>query len=232
MASSNPPNMVEKSVCALCSGKYKSPRCLPCSHSFCHNCLSSHILGCCKCKESPVGFNCPVCQVFIPSNGEFETPERWAGLYPVNTILMKLVASPEQKHCAACKRDNEELEAVDYCLACNEELCKTCSKCHRKGLTTCDHKICSLNELQLQNRSQLSESNVCSKHVGRPVELYCDNHGVFCCGLCGGIEHKKCENVCSIEEALEGLKKDKQQLIETLHQNMTQHEELLTSLKK
>ncbi|XP_061170377.1 E3 ubiquitin-protein ligase TRIM71-like [Saccostrea echinata] len=231
MASSNPPNL-DKSACALCSGKYKSPRCLPCSHSFCQDCLSSHIIDCCKSKDFPVGFNCPVCQVCIPSNGEFETPERWAYLFPVNTILMKLVAFPEQKHCAACKRDNEEVEAIDFCLACNEELCKTCSKCHRKGLTTRDHKMCSMNELQFQNSSHLSESNTCSQHIDRPVEFYCDNHGIFCCGLCGAIEHKKCENVCSIEEALEGLRKDKKKLIDTLQNNIETHEQQLMSFKQ
>lgn len=94
-------------VCSICYEKFKTPRYLPCKHSFCHVCLSSYIISQCKSKEARLGFHCPVCRSYIPSLGDPEKPEDWVGLYPINDVLQKLVAGPDETYCEPCLRDNE-----------------------------------------------------------------------------------------------------------------------------
>lgn len=53
------------SVCSICFKKYRTPKILPCSHVFCHECISSTIVSTCQSKEAPVGFSCPLCREFF-----------------------------------------------------------------------------------------------------------------------------------------------------------------------
>lgn len=62
-------------VCSICIEKFKSPRYLPCNHSFCTICLSSYIASQCKFTEPRLGFHCPLCRVYTPSDGESDKPE-------------------------------------------------------------------------------------------------------------------------------------------------------------
>ncbi|XP_062613796.1 E3 ubiquitin-protein ligase TRIM45-like [Saccostrea cucullata] len=194
-------------VCSICFEKYKTPRYLPCSHSFCHGCLSSHIVSVCKSTEPRLGFNCPLCRKYTPVVGPFDKPEEWVETFPVNEILEKMLGSPEQKMCDSCMRDNEEEEASDFCLSCLEFLCKMCTKFHRKHLLSRDHSICPLKELKLQHiQSTFGKDDICKKHPDQKLKLYCKKHEEPCCVVCGGMEHRQCDSVEPIEKAAETFK--------------------------
>lgn len=81
----------DATVCSICFEKFKTPRYLPCKHSFCHGCLSSYIVSQCKSTEPRLGFHCPLCREYIPSDGASGKPEDWAGLFPRNDILQKMI---------------------------------------------------------------------------------------------------------------------------------------------
>lgn len=109
-------NTVDDSrVCSICFERFKTPRYLPCNHSFCTNCLFSYIVGQCKSTEPRLGFHCPICRVYIPCDGDPEKPETWAELFPLNDIPQKMIQC-DAKYCEPCKRENDEEEAIDYIL--------------------------------------------------------------------------------------------------------------------
>lgn len=198
-------------VCSICFEKFKTPRYLPCKHSFCHGCLSSYIVSQCKSTKPRLGFHCPLCRVYIPSHGDPEKPEEWVVLYPVNDVLQKLVAEADEKYCEPCLRDNEKEETSDYCLTCNEYLCMLCAKCHRKSMASRDHIIIKINEmLSIQIVPEGGPTNGCPKHNHETIQMYCYDHEQPCCGLCVGTEHRKCEKVDTVENAAQCLRESEQ----------------------
>lgn len=198
-------------MCSICFEKFKTPRYLPCTHSFCHGCLYSYIVNQCKSTEPRLGFHCPVCRTYIPSRGDPDKPEEWVGLYPINDVLQKLVVGPDEKYCEPCLRDNEKEESSDYCLSCNEYLCMLCAKCHRKNMASRDHIIMKINELlSVQIVPDQRLSNCCPKHEDEKIHMYCHDHEQPCCGLCVGTEHRKCEKVDTVENAAHFLRESGQ----------------------
>ncbi|XP_061190739.1 E3 ubiquitin-protein ligase Midline-1-like [Saccostrea echinata] len=191
-------------ACSICFEKFKTPRYLPCSHSFCHDCLSSHIVSVCKSSEPRLGFNCPSCREYIPVVGPFDKPEEWSETFPVNEILEKILGSPNQKLCDSCLRDSEEEDASDFCLSCIEFLCKVCSRCHKKHLLSRSHNVCPLNDIKLQHiQSAFGKEDICKKHPDHKLNLYCFKHEQPCCIICGGTEHRQCDSVEAVEKAEE-----------------------------
>lgn len=197
-------------VCSICYEKFKTPRYLPCKHSFCHVCLSSYIISQCKSKEARLGFHCPVCRSYIPSLGDPEKPEDWVGLYPINDVLLKLVAGPDETYCEPCLRDNEREKTSDYCLSCNEYLCMLCVKYHRKNMASRDHTIIKISEmLSMPIVPEKRLSNCCPKHENEKIQMYCHEHEQPCCGLCVGTEHRKCEKVDTVENVAHILRESR-----------------------
>lgn len=80
-----------------------------------------------------MGFHCPLCREYIPSDGVPGKPDDWAGLLPINDILQKMINQVHDQLCEPCLRDNDHEEASDYCLPCNEYLCKLCTKYHKNN---------------------------------------------------------------------------------------------------
>lgn len=209
MATSQTETLLVENVreCPICFEKYNTPRYLPCKHSFCHGCLSSYIVSQCKSTESRLGFHCPVCRSYIPSPGDPEKSEEWVDLYPINDVLQKLVAVPDEKYCEPCLRENENEESTDYCLSCNEYLCMLCAKCHRRNMASRHHIIKKINEMllmQIVPEERLLKG--CPKHENGKIQMYCFDHEQPCCGLCVGTEHRKCEKLDTIENAAHTLR--------------------------
>ncbi|XP_062619399.1 probable E3 ubiquitin-protein ligase MID2 [Saccostrea cucullata] len=207
MASSCEENFSVENVilCSICFEKFKTPRYLPCTHSFCHGCLSSYIVSSCKSTDSRLGFNCPLCREYIACNGAFDKPEELAGLFPVNEILEKIIEKPNQGMCDACFRDNEEVKSTHYCIACMESLCELCTKYHRKQLMLKDHKVYKITEMKPETLGPVL-GNTCPKHRKERVKVYCHDHGEPCCTICGCTEHRKCNDVTTIESAVKTLR--------------------------
>ncbi|XP_052719431.1 tripartite motif-containing protein 5-like [Crassostrea angulata] len=91
---------VDLTLCSICLEKLKSPRLLPCSHSFCQHCLCAHIVSTCEQKDVPLGFPCPLCREFIPSPGNPEETIKWAEKFPINDAMVLLMnESQDHKSC-------------------------------------------------------------------------------------------------------------------------------------
>ncbi|XP_062616147.1 uncharacterized protein LOC134277866 [Saccostrea cucullata] len=194
-------------LCSICFEKFKKPRYLPCSHSFCHSCLSSYIASVRTSTEPRLGFHCPLCREYIHYQGTIDKPEDIVNLFPENYLLEKILEKGDQLNCESCLRDNEEEEAIAFCATCMENLCQVCTKCHKKGLVTKSHKVYQLSKMKSSNILSDSVSNLsCSKHKNREIELFCNDHKALCCTMCVSTEHRKCDRVDTVEVAAKSLR--------------------------
>ncbi|XP_056004091.1 tripartite motif-containing protein 45-like [Ostrea edulis] len=223
-------SMEDVTLCSICFEKFKSPRFLPCTHSFCHGCLSSYIVNVCKSTEFRLGFNCPLCREYIPCPGAFDKPDAWAGLFPFNEILETIVKKPDGKLCDACLRENESENAIGFCLSCTEYLCKMCTKYHKRQLLSRDHTICQLNEMKSSNIFPESGNiHSCPKHKRETVKFFCNDHQQSCCSVCIGTSHRKCESIDTVEDAAKNIKQNRQ--LDVLLGDMKNMEKKLTKAK-
>ncbi|XP_052073768.1 uncharacterized protein LOC127711696 [Mytilus californianus] len=69
------------------------------------------------------------------------------------------------------------------------------------------HKIISIEELK-SSEEVFGESGIvfCDEHPDKAIEVFCDDHSKPCCTLCVTINHRKCENVTTIDKATVGIK--------------------------
>lgn len=214
-------------TCPICFETYKTPRNLPCLHTFCHNCLGSYIISTCKIKQNPVGFHCPICRRFVPAPSFTTEIEKWAELVPIN----KMVNMLNEKCCDACKRADEEEVASDWCKSCLESLCGPCAKAHKRNVFTQKHELIPIENFQ--KVSEESESHelvdvLCQEHSNQ-VEYLCVDHEELCCSRCVCTKHRKCNQIDAIEEASESLRKSEK--LEALCQEISQFEEKLVTAK-
>ncbi|XP_061196973.1 E3 ubiquitin-protein ligase TRIM8-like [Saccostrea echinata] len=201
-------NIGDLTKCSICFEAFKTPRTLPCSHTFCHGCLSSYIVSSCRCKVDPVGFHCPLCREFTPPPILSGNPNEWCEYFGINQVLSEFSKQREQrKLCEACKRGKEEEEAREFCLSCNEALCENCTKYHKINRMSFDHKICDLTDIKAASDVSNFKSTTCTAHKNRPVELYCNDHDRLCCTMCVSTDHRKCDSVETVEQKAEKIRK-------------------------
>ena len=124
-------------TCSVCLDLYRNPVILPCSHSFCRQCID----GILKCGAYSTFFDCPSCRtlVVIPSKG-----------LPENIALRNIVAAfQKQKMSAAkatplmpCIRHSRE-ELAFFCSTCQKAVCEICaSESHEKhSVDYIDHVV-------------------------------------------------------------------------------------------
>ena len=216
--------------CSICLEQFKTPRFLPCLHSFCHGCLTSYIQTSCRSKENPVGFQCPLCKKFTPGPSTSVHPMEWSKHFPINQILSEF-SNQNDLMCGACRRDGEGKGATDYCISCMEALCDNCSKYHKKNLASSNHKLCTVTDLQKRDvLTMVSLESKCLVHKDRPIELYCNDHEEPCCTMCVSTKHRKCDSVETIEEKAKKLRENK--AYESLLVEVKETEKCLCTIKR
>nr|XP_022305491.1 probable E3 ubiquitin-protein ligase MID2 [Crassostrea virginica] len=215
-----------KNVCPICFESFKTPRYLPCFHTFCHNCLSSYILSTCKSKENPVGFPCPLCRQFVPAPSSIGQPEKWTELIPINTITQTLCEKKDQ-FCDACRRADEEEIATDWCKSCLESLCRTCAKCHKRNAATKNHELIPV--LDKDTVPVAIESRVLCIDHNAPAKYLCVDHEELCCTECVCTKHRKCNQVDEIEKTAETLIQSG--TLKKLAQEILKHNDVLIQAK-
>nr|XP_022305489.1 E3 ubiquitin-protein ligase TRIM33-like [Crassostrea virginica] len=215
-----------KNVCPICFESFKTPRYLPCFHTFCHNCLSSYILSTCKSKENPVGFPCPLCRQFVPAPSSIGEPEKWTELIPINTIV-KTICEKKDQFCDACRRTEEEEVATDWCKSCVESLCRTCVKFHKKNAASQNHELIPVSDkgtvpVTIENRVLCIDHNA-------PAKYLCFDHEELCCAECVCTKHRKCNQVDEIEKTAENLIQSG--TLKKLAQEILKHNDVLIQTK-
>ena len=99
--------------CQICLEDLNNPRLLPCTHSFCLDCVEAY----CRDKLPGDDVPCPVCK------NEFQIPKNGIAGLPVRTHTKESTTSEPggERHCT---EHNERIKI--YCLNCNMNVCAMC----------------------------------------------------------------------------------------------------------
>ncbi|XP_063416460.1 E3 ubiquitin-protein ligase TRIM33-like [Mytilus trossulus] len=201
-------------TCPICLEKLKSPKSLPCSHSFCEVCIGEFILS----TERRTGhklssYPCPVCRADVTSTNQEDETSQWASTLPQNLSFPSQMDQSESKkqECHLCKTENNQNVAAHWCRDCSDAFCDDCLRIHNRMKFSADHKIVKIEEISQcasvgeSDFSLISDS--CPIHKSKILEAFCFDHQTLCCVLCLTLQHRKCEKVHAIDE-IQNLDKD------------------------
>ncbi|VDI43466.1 Hypothetical predicted protein [Mytilus galloprovincialis] len=103
--------------------------------------------------------------------------------------------------CQCCLRENEEEVAEQWCNECNEAVCRSCGKAHRRFVVA--HDVVSIKNAS-SFRKKIPKS--CRSHANKKLFLFCIGHDEFICHECLSGKHRKCNKIVEIETAAEGVR--------------------------
>lgn len=199
--------------CPICLEKLKTPKYLPCLHTFCEQCIQSFIdssmLDCFK-NHRKVSFDCPVCRdVNFPPSQNISS-EKWAKKLPVNHQLFAFQESYYTETisgcevlCDSCRQNGEQISATLRCQQCKDNLCVTCFKfIHERVKAFSSHTFVELTSKKT-DIDTLDDSGNCMFHSDKPIKVYCFDHEKLGCNFCLTTEHKDCKTVLALDEIAE-----------------------------
>ncbi|CAC5423318.1 TRIM56 [Mytilus coruscus] len=216
MATAEQINEQDAFTCPICLETLKSPKSLPCLHTFCETCICEFILSTEQrtTEQKFSSYPCPVCRTVVkPTNPEDETSQ-WAASLPYNLKFSALMDNSKsvKQECHLCKRQNKISEAKRWCRDCTEALCEECLQMHSLMKLFANHKIVQIEEINTSINSDEPDlsmiSDLCPVHTSKVLEAFCFDHQELCCVFCLALQHRKCENVQVIED-IKHLKKDR-----------------------
>ena len=202
MTEENRPSNVDRCIsdiveCPICNEELQDNRCLPCLHMFCLKCLESYRKGKPKGKLLP----CPVCR------RDFSVPKSISDL-PRNFFIDKLLDAAKikkqdvlPKFCEICSEDickkrsttNNALEetkvalAIRFCCDCQQFLCVSCERQHKKIKVTSLHKIIDSNSVT-DSQDLRPRPTYCIAH-NKEAEVYCKDCKMIICWQCKALSH-------------------------------------------
>ncbi|XP_052085560.1 transcription intermediary factor 1-alpha-like isoform X2 [Mytilus californianus] len=195
-------------TCTICLETFKEPKYLPCLHTFCKSCINTYIGSTVK-WNNPNEFKCPVCRRSVPIDENDEKPDTWADNSPGNHFIVSLIYKRElqkpDKLCDTCDQDKQK--AISFCTVCEEAYCESCRKGHRIYKISKSHKIIPITDINADtSMSGLYACVTCKEHPDKTIEVYCQDHSKPCCTVCATVNHRKCEQVVTIDKAVIGIK--------------------------
>ncbi len=157
--------------CAICLDYYNDPRCLPCSHTFCYQCidkLCEEGIGQCPMRDNSIFFRHTIDKL------------------PVNRIAKDLVdclnkSSSSEIKCDHCKQILSEF----FCETCSKNYCTICLKLEHDINQFETHQI---NILITNNNNS---NNFCLEHNEEKLKYWCNECGQLVCSDCLLFNHKQ-----------------------------------------
>ncbi|XP_053403959.1 uncharacterized protein LOC128558497 [Mercenaria mercenaria] len=110
--------------------------------------------------------------------------------------VSKSSAEDGEVFCQPCSSDGDWTVATGYCENCNEYLCATCLKLHRRQAVSRNHKVLEGENMPKDRNSFLTLnacSELCAKHTNEIMKFYCSAHDLVGCGDCMVLDHKSCK---------------------------------------
>ncbi|KAK7469651.1 hypothetical protein BaRGS_00036321, partial [Batillaria attramentaria] len=167
--------------CALCLEQYKSPRILPCFHTFCLTCLER------LTQNSPRtgSFPCPTCRTSI------QIPQGGVGKLQVNFYVEAAIESMQSgqvasaRLCDMCGTQN----ATTKCVDCDQFACDNCTAIHARIGAARSHTVLNLNA-QNQASPTVMKERYCSTHKDEKVRFFCTQCNCVLCRDCKLTTHE------------------------------------------
>ena len=134
----------EEIVCPICASIFTDPKTLPsCLHTFCEECLKESIKA---NRITATVICCPLCRgVLPPGHLDYPTDFRIVRLIEIFNRRMgsEMVSVEPVRGCRKCE---EELPVVSWCVQCQVSLCRGCKEVHRKWKEYRQHTTVTIQE--------------------------------------------------------------------------------------
>jgi len=187
--------------CAICTEVYMDPRVLPCVHTFCLKCIEAWS----KDKQPGDKLACPLCrkEFSLPSNGVTDFPKNF---FIQKFLQMRELSSVESQSslCEACSGGevDERRVATVYCVDCQQKICQTCEKDHKKFKATLLHSIVNIGEKFVKEKFFEALPANCDIHTGDPLRIYCFDCKSAICMMCYVELHNnhKCSDITKVDD--------------------------------
>ena len=163
-------------TCSICLDILNSPKTLPCTHSYCEQCLVQNV----KIiqERGQEGILCPQCRAFF-KKGEF------LQLYVLRELLefYSLLNKPQSKNCQLCD-EGTAIAAVWTCVNCKTDLCEACQRRHKRTPNCKAHtyRPCDVE-------TTLDINCYCEVHPDHVIDLYCVDCNRCICLKCKVTDH-------------------------------------------
>ena len=203
--------------CKVCLDTLKSPKTLPCLHTFCSDCIAYYI------EHNRIGhrkFACPICRrhIYVPQNGVEDFPDSFF-VHNLTDLVEKASASPTVEdsagNCGICKFKEEGTAATVVCIDCKINLCAGCGDTHRSAKVTENHTLLPY-EQGTSNRE-----NFCRIHRGETIKFYCETCNSCICLPCTFLDHKD-HDIEDIKAVRERFSQDMGSLVQQSQDNIMQ----------
>ncbi|UJR20834.1 hypothetical protein I4U23_023945 [Adineta vaga] len=184
-------------TCAICLDYYTDPRILPCSHTFCYNCIQKSVQN--------GRLSCPFRDNQIVDQNAIEQ-------LPINRTAKDMVgfisninSSKPKKSDDVCGNCNEN-SAVNWCEKCGFHYCESCTKTVHSIKALQSHKIVPSSD---------KTTSFCSEHTDEQFRFWCTKCSTLVCRDCLLFEHKD-HKFLPIKDAAAGKKVELEQMAQEL----------------
>ncbi|XP_062567236.1 E3 ubiquitin-protein ligase TRIM56-like [Saccostrea cucullata] len=222
--------------CPICLEQMKTPKYLPCLHTFCEVCLNAYIETSMEStiNASKIDFACPICRKRVnPPNQDLPMKD-WTKNFPDNYLLLTLMekSGDHSENCGACWRQNRTSKSSFWCVSCAHPVCADCKNVHLMFNAIKNHRIITLEEFRNQDIFPEIEY-YCDQYSGKTVEVFCVDHTKLCCSVCFATKHRSCVDVKSLEDISETRNsKEDDMLLEQLRELIQDTNEMEKEFQK
>ena len=90
-------------------------------------------------------------------------------------IINKYVSSESESEvlCNPCETDDETVEALFFCIDCNDNLCETCAKSHRKSKPSAHHKVFEIHAVS-KLKNEIAKFSLKVNLTKDSIEMKCN----------------------------------------------------------
>ena len=193
--------------CSICIEDYTRPRKLPkCGHTFCEECILAYVNTLKDANSLSQGYPCPLCRGINATAADLKDPRQWVNKLEIDVdAVANLTASMKTgaEFCGSCLELGQFSKNQFYCLQCREMMCQSCSSIHKVCKMSRHHIIVNVDEILKikQGRNllvKLSEYTVCSDHIDRPIEYFCQDDDSLICAACSTDHHRNCKHLVKL----------------------------------
>ncbi|XP_059372931.1 tripartite motif-containing protein 16-like isoform X2 [Carassius carassius] len=201
-------------ICPICLELLTDPVTIPCGHSYCMSCITSHW----NQEDQRRTYSCPQCRKTFtprPDLGKNVMIAEMVEKLKKTELRDAVPARPGDVKCDVCT--GRENKAVKSCLVCLNSYCQTHFKHHEEFHPGKRHKV-------IEATGRLKQM-ICQKH-DKILEVFCRTDQQFICVLCVMDEHRNHETVSAAEEMT------KMQMQKTFQQKIQKNETKLQELRE
>lgn len=176
--------------CCICMNHFKTPKMLPCIHSFCQECLLKYAN-----TQKGNDIACPTCRKVctLPEAGVkgLQTNFHLVNLAEKVVLLEKLTSPKERTNvCDSCKHQ----EVVAFCFECNFAICSKCKDHHLLFPVLRSHSVVpteAISDPKFQTGWRNPTSPFCDMHSSEKLNFYCKTCSKLICRECTIVMHSK-----------------------------------------